>query len=190
MGSRVIVLFVRRVLIRVLTPILSVLGARLRRRNKLGYAEYQDVFSEVVAGDVIVTRRRGIVSWLIPGYWSHAAMYVGNGYVTHAVYPKVEKINLADLVMSNNAVGLLRARFANDSQREAAVFEINGYIGEPYDLGFGPSKQAFYCSEAIWHAYKEAVPSWGFNARVRLGLPTVTPQDLWDADKHFDKVAF
>ena len=139
-------------------------------------------------GDVIVTHKKGLVAWLIPGYWSHCAMYIGNDQIVHAVYPNVEATFLADLLSSNDAFAVLRPVFSTPMRSNIAAAIIGTYVGKPYDLGFGPGKDAFYCSEAVWHAYQTAVPSWDFEARKRLGVDTVTPQDLYDARKHFGLV--
>lgn len=179
----------RRILLRLLAPILHLLGERLRRRKTGDYHLYLKISRDIRPGDVIVTRRRGLVAWLIPGYWSHAAMYIGRGDIVHAVYPTVTSAKLAELVMKNDDAALLRARFASSERAASAAGTIDTYVGKPYDLGFGPGKDAFYCSEAIWHAYKTVTPEWTFTARQRLGVATVTPQDLHDAVEHFDKIA-
>jgi uncharacterized protein YycO len=176
----------RRLLVKLLRPVLHVLGGRLRQRKRLDYKAYEQVRGVVQIGDVIVTRRRGLVAWLIPGYWSHAAIVTGSELVTHAVYPVVESTPLANLVMTNDDVAVLRPRFAAPVQRQEAAAFARRFVGVPYDLGFGPGKDAFYCSELVWHAYQSVVPSWGFEPRERLGVDTVTPEDLFAADKHFE----
>ena len=177
----------RRILLRLLTGPLRFLAGILRK-PQMGGDTLENVMSVLRPGDVILTYRRGLVARLIPGYWSHAALYIGEGRIIHAVYPEVTGSHVASLIVGNDNLLIVRPRFATPGTRMAAIVEMRRFVGKPYDLGFGPGRDAFYCSEAVATAYKTAMPEWDFEWRERLGVPTVTPQDLADASDHFERV--
>lgn len=180
---------IRRLLLAVLSPVLRRAAERGRRRSTLRYDAFLRIASHARAGDVLVTTRSGSgASWLIPGRWSHAALLTDDASVVHAVWPRVQRAWLVELVLGATSVALLRPRFADKAQATQAVSYATTKIGLPYDLGFSAGIDAFYCSELVWRAYREACPEWRFEARRRLGEDTVAPQDLYDATRHFERI--
>jgi uncharacterized protein YycO len=149
----------------------------------------RDIIRAANVGDVLLTTRRGsLTSRLIPGFWSHAAIVVDGDAVVHATYPNVSRSSITELVLGATDVMIVRPVFADGEQRGTAIRWALMQLGHPYDLGFEHGVDAFYCSELVWLAYGAAVPEWSFDARKRLGVATVTPQDLADADDHFARI--
>ena len=139
-------------------------------------------------GDIFVTRTKWRpTNILIPGYWSHAGMYVGNDTVVHALAPVVVETALQDFMSCVNSMAVMRTQLPEPTAEKAAA-EMRSYVGLPYDYMFEPTTKALYCSEAIAQAYWAVANDWTFEARERMGVITVTPQDLYDARRCLDLI--
>lgn len=181
----------RRLLLRAVNPISRLLDRINIRVGRASLnAEQYEMFKLLVRpGDVIVTRTKGRpTNWFIPGFWSHVLMYVDHDRVCEATTPKVRTAKTFDLFVSVDDIVIMRPTFATTMQIERAVEQILELVGRPYDWYFEPTPNALYCSEAVYHAYKNAVPDWNFTTRERLGVMTVTPEDYTKADDHFELV--
>ena len=188
-----VLVFLRRLLLHMLYPLAYMLGrfntgsshGNTTRRLAPRYAELQDL----VPGDIIVSRTK----WrptnpLIPGYWSHAGMYVGNDTVVHALAPHVVETPLQDFMSMVDAMAVVRPWRTGRYIMSQAAAHMRSFVGTPYDFMFEPTTKALYCSEAVAQAYWAVTDDWTFIARKRMGLVTVLPQDFYDARKHFTVV--
>ena len=181
--------WIRRQILNLLHPLLWTLGRTRRKSTKLTSSQFYELSKILEPGDVLVTRTSGnVLNWFIPGFWSHAVLFVDcdEQSCVDAVFPKVRRVNLMDLMLHVDHMAIMRPKFATEEQKLAAMVVAESFIGRPYDLVFEPAHDAFYCSELVWQVYAETVEDWDFEARERLGVETVTPQDLYDASKHFD----
>lgn len=92
-----------------------------------------------------VRSRRYLTSYLIPGKYKHTAIYLGHGYVAHAVSPKVVKENLQDFLKQYDGFKLIRPAVPfNWRAADRAVFQR---IGTGYDFYFDSKNEAMYCHE-------------------------------------------
>ena len=117
--------------------------------------------SALIPGDILFGR---IPDSLVPGAWSHVAIYAGDGNVIEAAsenenvgvrtetdweYPGMTWVSYMRVVTADAAT----------RQRAVAFAQDQVYKGCPYDIGFY-AKQAhggsWYCSELVWGAYLEA----------------------------------
>jgi uncharacterized protein YycO len=184
----------RRVLMHALTPFSKLLGdlhiAPSHRRCKAKH--FRDIFNSASPGDVLLSVMRGELNNLcIPGYWSHAALYVGNGVVVEAVGDGVVESDLIDFVLSKDNVCLLRLK--ENRGAECACSVAQSMVGRPYDFYFEPGDLSFYCSELVWYSWNEASlkvtgKPINFSKRTTLGVATVVPQDYRNASSKFDVV--
>jgi uncharacterized protein YycO len=116
-------------------------------------------------------------------------MYVGHGAVVDAISSGVTARPLSELLSQVDHALPLAPLFATGGQAQHAANAMLNYVGRPYDYAFMPSDGAMYCSEAIWSAYRQACrKEFGMTLRKRLGVDTVTPQDLVDARKFFSPI--
>jgi uncharacterized protein YycO len=123
--------------------------------------DYERVKLLIKPGDVFVTRSMGhVTNWVIPGYWKHAAMMGPHGSV-----------------------------FCGQKAALNAAKAAEVWLGAQYDYEFSLGNKAFYCAELVYVAYRTVEPQvFGFEPRERLGVLTVTADDLYLAEKWFQKV--
>jgi hypothetical protein len=149
--------------------------------------------SEVLEpGDIFLTKIRGeLTGLIIPGYWTHAAIYapiapgIVNEYVMEAEGPGVLQTDLVTFMLSKDALLILRPIQVPEHIREAAALLATRQLGMPYDylMEFQLTEQkAFYCSELVWWAYatscaevREVCP---FVPKMELGYETVSPDNI------------
>jgi uncharacterized protein YycO len=175
-------------MIRALRPLFLAVDRVLARRAKP--RAYPKEAPALRTGDVIVTRTRWrLTNLLIPGYFKHAAMYVGGDLIVEAVWPDVRYDKVEKLLGSSHKYAVLRPKQFSYMDRHRAAERAESFVGRPYDVAFEVSDQrALYCSEAVWAALKHADRDWGMELRKRVGVWTVTPNDLYLATTYFEKV--
>ena len=120
-------------------------------------------------GDILLTRG-SMFDKIIPGEWTHAAMYIGDGQLIEAVARGVV-IRPIEEIHNNNEVGVFRVS-VEDEVKEAAVEFALEQVGKPYNIFLfnkrmhGPS---YYCSELVWASYMvngiciDANPGWSWD---------------------------
>lgn len=108
------------------------------------------------AGDVILTRTEHTFSELaIQGYWSHAALYVGDGLVMEAISDGVVKHGIYDALMHCDHFCVLRPSVLKDCEIQQAVAKALTLEGTLYDFFFdGRDKTMLFCSELIEVVYE------------------------------------
>lgn len=141
----------------------------------------------VKPGDVLLSRTLGeLTNYFIPGFYSHAAIMVQNQQIVEAVGDGVRQIPLGKFLMDKDFVGVFRYRFGAPARNVWAARVAETYVGHAkYDFEFEIGDDEFYCSELVWHAYKETYPNLKFTKREVFGVKTVLPDDFtcvryWD----------
>lgn len=154
--------------------------------------DYYRIEELLQPGDIFLTRIRGeLTSLIIPGYFSHAAIYapIGTGqvneYVMEAEGPGVLQTDLVSFLLSKDIVIVLRPKLAANVNAKAADF-ATVQRGLPYDYAFHfhmTNQKAFYCSELVWWSYAQACSGAGcpcpFIPVDQLGVRTVAPDDIY-----------
>lgn len=135
------------------------LGNMSQERDPRRVGERPD--SALLPGDILLG---GIPDSLVPGRWSHVAIYAGEGVIIEAPSEdsRVTRRRVSDWTSpAIRWVKYLRVTTADRATRNRAVrFALEQErAGGPYDIGFH-SKQAdgesWYCSELVWAAYVKA----------------------------------
>lgn len=147
-------------------------------------------------GDIIITRHRDALSNLfLPGFWPHAAFYVGpqedGRQVVEARKDGVKLRNLTD-TLSVDAFLILRATVAPEL-RETAARRALSHVGKLYDFAFDFSQSDRLACTAVvyrsWHGLGEVAFCLGEKAgRMCLSAEELIEQAL--ASKHFEITAF
>jgi hypothetical protein len=160
------------------------------------YYAAQDILEP---GDIFVTKIRGeLTSLIIPGYWSHAAIYcptapgIVNEYIMEAEGPGVIRTDLVTFMMSKDELMVLRTKLPPQVCARAAVIATE-QLGKPYDFDMVfhlSGQKAFYCSELVWWAYAQACMEFHmpcpFIPKKELGVLTISPDNIAVAD--FEKI--
>lgn len=197
----------RRILINVLQPIVRNIGHVHSpwSHKKITSKDFFDLAPKLKPGHIFVTRTEGELSTaFIPGYYGHAAIYLGNNMVIEAVSPKVRQTDLINFMLTKDEIIVREPIYTDESgMKWAAEWALKNAIDLPYDMYFeaykkipGPIKtpvKAFYCSKIVWAAYEEeasfkGLPGCVFEPRATLGEPTITPDDIAKADKKFKTI--
>ncbi len=124
-------------------------------------------------GDILVHKSDSAISYLIPGPWSHAGIYIGNDTVLESTSEGVHESLLypAWSYPADTCVAAFRLPAPDDTTRENIVRWALGKKGASYDylsiitppfglkqadcqdINLKPNCNNYYCSELVWAAY-------------------------------------
>lgn len=117
---------------------------------KLKGTDMREVLNVIEAGDVLLRRYSHYLgSVLIKGYYSHAAIYVGNDNVIHMLG---EGINKEDILTFLRCDGLRILRSGSRLNKDVAINKAYKFLEEgiEYDYDFDTdSPKRFYCTEFV-----------------------------------------
>ena len=137
---------------------------------------YRDVDPLIQPGDILIRRFEGYVDkFLIPGWWNHAGMYVGEvegkqHKVVHAISDGVVVDDLIDFMRTDHLI-ILRAP---EGLQEEAIRRATAAIGSDYDFAFDFNETLrFSCTELVSHCYPGHV-----DGKKRFGRVTVVADDI------------
>jgi len=157
-------------------------------------------------GDILLCRAEGkLTAALLPGFWSHAAIYLGSraelealnvraqphaakcwqeipenagpfGCVMEAVAPRVRICPLETCLNADHVV-VLRPNVSRE-ETAAALGEAFGHLGKPYDFEFDFNVSSrVVCTELVYRCYHHRGPI-QFPLVKRLGRFTLTGDDV------------
>jgi uncharacterized protein YycO len=150
-------------------------------RHKMTYGNVTEMLSVLEPGDLILTRTRGeLATFLIPGFWKHAASYVGNEKIIDAITAGVSERWLADLIMKTDNVAILRPPLTNGEKFQMISYTYS-IIGTPYDFAINiDTRIKIYCSELYYLAINYAKQCNYIELQESMGIHTVTPDQLYE----------
>jgi hypothetical protein len=164
----------------------------------------QSIQPKLKPGDILLTRRDGYLSnTFLPGFWGHAALYVGrpdeiralgddpaldaavarlqgndrDGFPFAAVEAIGEGVRLssAEFALHANSLAVLRPKLSNEQIRTAIIRAIE-LRGVPYDFSFDFSSQdKIICTELVYRAY---APSLDVPFEEVMGRKTLKPDAM------------
>lgn len=134
---------------------------RIRFSNQYARLHGNDFYAAYLRlrpGDFILSVDKSKLStYLIPGYWSHAAVCVGIGTVSGEVAEMVsggyQQITFFDFCKESDEVCIIRP-WANKEHAAQIVFECQKLKWAKYDLEFEHSDDEYYCSELCYASDK------------------------------------
>jgi len=159
-----------------------------------------DVSRTLKAGDILLEKTPfRLTDKLIPGYWGHAAVWVGSEaelkelgiwnnplvvshrdeiregrLVVEALRSGVE-MNSLEHFLNIDSIGILRKQDLSREARAATVLEALRQVGKPYDFNFDvESKGRVYCSKLVYLSYSGI----DWPTRKSMGRTTFTPDDV------------
>ena len=154
-------------------------------RKQITSQHYRLIKPMLAPGMAICTRTDGeLANLFIPGFWSHAGIYVGDSTVVEAVGKGVVKTDLIDFLLTKDAIIVKDPSFANKEQMKDAAEWALKQVGKPYDMYFDKLNEYFYCSELIWLGFELTMGEVPFTKlKTVWGEETVVPDDIANANK-------
>lgn len=132
-------------------------------------------------GHVLMSRTRGeLTNLFIPGFWSHGAIYVGDGFVAEAIGEGVVLTDIVTFMTTKDAIAICAPLFASDAEMTTAAAWAREQRGKKYDFEFTSGNDAFYCFELTYAAYHVALGGaspWELRSET-MGVPTVLGDDI------------
>lgn len=131
----------------------------------------------VQPGDVFVTRKDcAVTNYFLPGYWPHAAMYIGGAEVIESLKDGVRQRKL-ESPFGNDAIAVIRPKL-NAESIEEAIGRAKAHLGKPYDFDFDFTRaDRLVCTEVIYRSY-EGLGGIRFDLTRRAGRETLAAEDL------------
>ncbi len=158
-------------------------------------------------GDVLITRKEhALTNYFLPGFWPHAALYLGNrqqleafGISNHAnVQPRWARLLDCDQIepgrvlealkdgvwirslacpFASDALAVIRPRLKSADISEAITRGLF-HEGKPYDFDFDFTRSdRLVCTEVVYRSY-EGVGGLSFGLTKRAGRLTLAAEDL------------
>lgn len=130
----------------------------------------REILNVVQPGDVFLRRYNHFFgTYLIPGYWSHAAIYVGDNIMMQMLGQGINKEDILTFMRADE-IKILRPK--DETKIQSAIEKTYSYYqkGEQYDYGFMPGDKELYCSELVYTVY-------GKPEQVKYG-DYILPDDL------------
>lgn len=129
------------------------------------------------AGDVLVTRKdSALTNYFLPGYWPHAAMYIGDQQVIESLKDGVRQRSM-DSPFGNDAVAVIRPKL-DPTTIASAIERAWTHVGKPYDFDFDFTRgDRVVCTEVVYRSY-DGLGGICFPTTRRAGRETVSAEDL------------
>jgi hypothetical protein len=120
--------------------------------------DMRKILDVIKPGDVLLrVYRHYIGSILVPGYWSHAAVYVGEieGKPDRVIHMLGAGVANEDLLTFMRCDGIVILRCNKPELIKPAIVKAKSYLdaGTDYDFGFIRGDTQLYCSELIHQIY-------------------------------------
>ena len=121
---------------------------------------YLEVREIIHPGDILIRGYKHYLDgYFIPGNYTHAAMYLGEDEIIHAMTPDVQYIDLIAF-MRCDRIAVIRPVVSN-KERDTAIARAVSREKIPYDYDFDfKDNGKLSCSELIHYAYRESDLGW------------------------------
>ncbi|MEM8946921.1 MAG: YiiX/YebB-like N1pC/P60 family cysteine hydrolase [Planctomycetota bacterium] len=153
------------------------LSTRPSHRPALPDSVRSELLDLLEPGDVLVTRKEhSLTNYFLPGYWPHAALYIGNGRVVEALADGVHERSV-DSPFAVDAIATIRPQVASE-QIEQVIQRALTHVGKPYDFDFDFTRaDRMVCTEVIYRSY-EGIGDMQFQLTRRAARETLSAEDL------------
>ena len=192
---------------RLMSTLASAISVRPSHRPQLPTEVVGQIEACIQPGDIFLTRKEyALTNYFLPGYWPHAALYVGDPRVLkqpgltedshlQACWQRSQSLDneeagrvlealkdgvwmrALDSPLSSDSVVVLRPRLA-DERIDAALVRGLAHNGKPYDFDFDFTRSdRLVCTEVIYRSY-EGIDGVHFPLTRRAGRMTLGACDL------------
>ena len=157
--------------------------------NAHGYrlkgAVYRKIRNLIKPGDIVLRRYEGYLSsYMIPGFWNHAGLYVGDDgedkeQVVHAVSEGVIQEDILNFMRTDHMLVLRLAKDKKGRGAASAIAKAKLIVGSPYDFGFDfKNTNRFSCTELVAYCYPGIV-----KGSKKFGKQMIVADDFYNCSK-------
>ena len=133
-------------------------------------------------GDILFSKdKHKVVSYLIPGKVSHAALYLSETEIIEATHLGVRYTTLFDFFKESDLIIASKCSEFDTDYVEKVILEARGLVGKPYDSSLSLGTEALYCSELIYQADIEKRIQYDLTDLIGLGRPYISPEGILSA---------
>ena len=129
------------------------------------------------AGDVIVTRKENaLTNYFLPGYWPHAALYVGKQRVIEALKDGVRERGM-DSPLGNDALAIIRPRLSESSVQQG-ITRARAHVGSrTTSISISPGATGWFAPKWCIRGF-DGLEGIRFQLSRRAGRQTLSAEDL------------
>jgi hypothetical protein len=144
---------------------------------KLKGPEQREILNELEPGDILLRRYDNYLgSVVIPGYWSHVALYVGENLVIHMLGKGIVQEDILTFLRCDN-LAVMRCEDENRIYNAIEEAKIQLLKGVDYDFDFNTKcEEKFYCTELVEYVFK------GFSYKKHIMKNIIVPDDFTFTD--------
>lgn len=135
---------------------LALSGVDIQHTRALTKEQAQAVTPQMKPGDVLL-RRTDYTSanMVIPGFYGHAAVYVGNGKIIDATTHGVREVSVEQFFQEGDHALVMRPKNLSDDQSKKIVQYAQDQLGKVYDYDLDvKDDRRFTCTELVYSALK------------------------------------
>lgn len=116
--------------------------------------DVQEIIEILQEGDILLRFYKNYLDGkFIKGVFSHAAYYVGNNNVVHAIAENVQIENIHEFIRCDG-ICILRFKSITKADIKKASVKARKLVGKKYDFEFESDDDKYYCSELVREIYK------------------------------------
>lgn len=145
--------------------------------HKVKGFEIRQILNNIKPGDILFRTFDGYLNTILtPGLWSHAAIYIGDNTIIHAVGAGVVKEDILDFCRTDS-IALCRVKNSTEGMCKNAINKAEQLCTEhiSYDWQFKDNNGKVYCTELINIVYNGMFNS---NYSTTFGQNVLTPDNL------------
>lgn len=169
------------------------------QQHRVNADQIRTILESLEEGDIFLSKHNGYKSnSLIPGFYNHVGLYVGENKIVHSIGEGVVKYDILKFLRCDS-VAQLRYNGADGLKEHACEKALELYkAGTKYDYTFTKGNESFYCSELINkcykhifdHLFKHVKSKWipRFIVRKIIKEEIIIPQSLYDNEPRLEKI--
>lgn len=141
---------------------------------KIKGPQMREILDILKPGDILLRRYSHYLgSLIIPGYFSHAAIYIGNNEIIHMLGAGINKEDILTFLRCDD-IAILRT---SEDEAKEAVYQAKAYYiaGIKYDFNFDDKPDRFYCTEFIDNLFNYPI-------KKQIGKKIIMPDNFLNSN--------